>query len=136
KAIDEFAANRHHADGRDSMCKLCKKDYNAQYYEATKKERNPERAARRRRARDEARENVYNYLRLHPCIDCGESDIVVLDFDHQRDKRFNIAHMIERGHRWSSILAEIEKCEVVCANDHRRRTARAFGWRRAIPQAS
>jgi len=118
------------------MCKACKQDYNANYYKATKNERNPERAARRRRARAEARENVYNYLRQHPCIDCGETDIVVLDFDHLRDKRFNIAHMIERGHSWSSILAEIEKCEVVCANDHRRRTARTFGWRRAMPLAS
>lgn len=136
KTVGEFAANRRQADGLDSMCKACKKAYNARYYKATRDERNPDRAARRRRARDEARENVYNYLRSHPCVDCGETDIVVLDFDHQRDKRLNIAHMINRGHSWDSIVAEIKKCEVVCANDHRRRTARAFGWRRAIPLAS
>jgi hypothetical protein len=136
KAFDQFALNRRRADGRDTMCKACKKDYKARYYQATKDERNPERAARRRRAKAEARESVYNYLRSHPCVDCGETDIVVLDFDHQRDKRFNIAAMIADGHSWSSILAEIEKCEVVCANDHRRRTARVFGWRRAIPLAA
>jgi hypothetical protein len=117
------------------MCKSCKKDDNARYYKATKDIYNPERAARRRQAKDEARKNVYNYLRSHPCVDCGETDIVVLDFDHQRDKRLNIANMIERGYSWSSILAEIEKCEVVCANDHRRRTARTFGWPRSLPIA-
>lgn len=132
KKLDEFAINRRRRDGHDTMCTSCKKAYNARYYEATKYQRNPERAERRRRAKTQARENVYNFLRAHPCVDCGEADIVVLEFDHQRDKCFNIANMISAGHSWTSILAEIEKCEVVCANDHRRRTARTFGWRRAV----
>jgi hypothetical protein len=64
--------------------------------------------------------------------DCGETDIVVLDFDHLGDKVNEITDMITAAMCWESIQAEIAKCEVVCANDHRRRTARAFGWRRAL----
>jgi hypothetical protein len=58
-----------------------------------------------------------------------------LEFDHLRDKCFDIGQSLPYR-SWQSILDEIEKCEVVCANCHRRRTARRaapFGrdWRRA-----
>ena len=65
---------------------------------------------------------MLEYLRTHACVDCGETDLLVLEFDHLRDKKYNIAEMINRDFTWASILREIEKCEVVCANCHRRRT--------------
>jgi hypothetical protein len=55
----------------------------------------------------------------------------VLEFDHLRDKEFGIgAGLVQKG--WETILAEIEKCEVVCANCHRRRTAQRQGTLRTI----
>src|SRR5258705_2608714 len=118
------------------MCAECKKAYNASYYQRTKDRHNSARRERRKRIQDEAREKVYEYLRTHPCVDCGESDIVVLDFDHLGDKRAGISQMLVDGKTWKDIKAEIEKCQVVCANDHRRRTAASFGWRRANPAQS
>jgi hypothetical protein len=53
-------------------------------------------------------------------VDCGEDDIVVLEFDHLRDKRHNVSAMTTE--LWHHIEAEIAKCEVVCANCHKRRT--------------
>jgi hypothetical protein len=79
---------------------------------------------------------IQDYLGTHPCVDCGETDIVVLDFDHQGDKTEGISAMITAGKPWPLILAEIERCEVVCSNDHRRRTAKAFGWYRIALQPS
>lgn len=130
KPLDEFALNRKKGDGRDSMCKPCKKVYNSTYYEATKEHLNPIRAQARKRAVARAQDYVYAYLRAHPCVDCGETDIIVLDFDHQGDKSDNIGTMISNGTALHRLAAEIAKCEVVCANDHRRRTARDFRWRR------
>ena len=66
-------------------------------------------------------------------MDCGESDPIVLDFDHSkgRRKRAAIADLVRGGAlRWGTILREIEKCEVRCANCHRRRTATELGWYR------
>ncbi len=109
------------------MCKACKKSYNAEYYSMTKDRHNPDRAERRKRVKEEARQGVYGYLRTHPCVDCGEDDIVVLDFDHQGEQVAGIADMIAAGARWEQIQTEINKCDVVCANDHRRRTAKVSG---------
>ena len=56
---------------------------------------------------------------------------MVLEFDHVRDKSFNIGAGLPYRN-WASVLAEVEKCEVVCANCHRRRTACERGWVRAV----
>jgi len=56
------------------------------------------------------------------CVDCGENNHIVLDFDHLKDKKYNISRMIHDGFSWKAILKEIQKCEVVCANCHRVRT--------------
>ena len=59
------------------------------------------------------------------CADCGEhfEDCpAILEFDHRPDteKSFNIGRSIKKS--WDAIIAEVEKCNVVCANCHRRRT--------------
>lgn len=108
------------------MCRPCRARYKHDHYRANK-QRYVEQARRRKQALARERtEMIVEYLRDHPCIDCGESDPVVLEFDHLRDKRFEIAQGLAYR-RWSSILEEIAKCEVVCANCHRRRTAARRG---------
>jgi hypothetical protein len=77
---------------------------------------------------------IYEYLLTHPCVDCGENDPVVLEFDHVTgEKKYNIADVIRSGRTWQAITKEIEKCEVRCANCHRRATARRKGnWNKHI----
>lgn len=65
---------------------------------------------------------IDEYFAAHPCVDCGESDRVVLEFDHVRgEKLFNIS-MAVRDAAWSKLIAEIEKCDVRCVNCHLRRS--------------
>ncbi len=63
---------------------------------------------------------------------CGEADLVVLQFDHQdpESKSSNVGELLRRRASWARIQAEIDKCDVRCANDHQRRTAIQFGWYR------
>lgn len=135
KPVAEYATNRAKSDGLQTTCRACKRKYNAAYYLRTKHRHNPGRAARRREAVRFVKARLAGYLRAHPCVDCGERDIVVLQFDHQRDKVMEIHAMVSAGLAWRRIAEEIEKCEVVCANDHHRRTARPQGWCKALTLA-
>ena len=93
-------------------------------------------AARRNTAvRTEARRRIYEYLLEHPCVDCGEADPIVLQFDHVRgEKLVAVSDMVQRhGGSWVAILAEIAKCEVRCANCHLRATARRRGYDSRAP---
>ncbi len=80
-----------------------------------------------RKVRDKLAARIDSYLEEHPCVDCGESNLIVLDFDHLRDKTDDVADMVALGRPWSEIESEIAKCQVRCANCHARRTARRIG---------
>jgi hypothetical protein len=79
---------------------------------------------------------IMAYLSAHPCVDCGEADIVVLEFDHQNEKETTIAELIRDAASLSRLVAEVAKCLVRCANCHRRKTARDRGYYRVDYAAS
>lgn len=82
-------------------------------------------------AREDALGKVLTFLKTHPCVDCGESDPVVLTFDHVRGtKKANVSEMLAGKCSWSTIESEIAKCEVRCANCHMRRTAQQLKYRK------
>jgi hypothetical protein len=71
---------------------------------------------------------VYEYLKKHPCVDCGEDNPVVLEFDHVGDKTSNVADLISQRSSVSRLKNEMSRCEVRCANCHRIKTAERGGW--------
>ena len=63
---------------------------------------------------------VFNYLSEHPCVDCGEGNPIVLEFDHiSNDKFKEISNLVQEAYSLERIKLEIAKCEVRCANCHR-----------------
>ena len=65
-----------------------------------------------------------NSLKSVPCMDCGgRFDPVCMDFDHRTGeaKLGDVAVMV-RNRPWETVVLEIAKCDVVCANCHRLRT--------------
>ena len=54
------------------------------------------------------------------CVDCGENNPLVLDFDHVTgEKVMNISDMSRTSYSTETIMDEIDKCEVRCSNCHR-----------------
>jgi hypothetical protein len=129
RPMEEFAWRRKSAKTRHPYCRSCMAEYNRAHYRANR-QLYIDRARRRGIAvRRERIAYLMEYFRANPCVDCGEADPLVLEFDHLSDKAFNISEGL-RDRSWRSILDEIAKCEVVCANCHRRRTAHRAGFAR------
>ena len=69
------------------------------------------------------REFTNRVKKMFGCVDCGESNIVVLEFDHVNGEKVdNIANMVHRPHSINAIKKEMRKCEIRCANCHRKKT--------------
>lgn len=126
KPLADFHRRSAAPDGRQSRCKAC---FAQQYRDSGDVLRDKVRArdltlrARKIRLMGE-------YLADRCCVDCGASDLRVLDFDHRDGvvKRSGIAQMLLGGWTWKAVLSEIEKCDLRCANCHRIRTAGQQGW--------
>lgn len=75
---------------------------------------------------ERAREYVLQAKWEGVCEDCGgEYPAAAMDFDHVRgEKRAAVSQLVRYGYSTTAIQAEIDKCELVCANCHRLRTAR------------
>ena len=107
-----------------SWCRECFSVLNRANYAANRGRETARIHANQRRRKEVNRTFLREYLAAHPCVDCGEADPDVLEFDHLRDKLYDVSLLVQSGRSVSLIIAEIDKCEVRCANCHRRVTRR------------
>jgi hypothetical protein len=126
--VDQYAW-RYKARGvRSSVCRTCQSKYGKQHYHTYRDKYIAKAGIRNKIVRKAARDFVLGYLREHPCVDCGESDPVVLEFDHQHGKITEVGNFMRAAASLKTLREEIATCEVVCANCHKRRTAKRFHW--------
>jgi hypothetical protein len=132
KPLTDFPFRSLMQQTRQWICLSCQCAYTKDWYNRNRQKQIAAAYVRRIREAKILRRRVREYLRDHPCVDCGETDADVLDFDHLRDKRANVSRLVHVAMSWDLIVAEIAKCEVRCANCHRRRTAKVGGHYRAV----
>ena len=100
-----------------------RRKYNRDWYANSSVESKERKMRLQKERKQRIAAKVCEYKANHPCVDCGEPDPIVLQFDHVNDdKEFNIADAAGNGVSWKIILKEIAKCEVRCANCHIRIT--------------
>lgn len=118
KSLFEFSMKSF--DKPQSYCTECNKKYQRRHYKANKQ-----------KYLDKSKDHKEKLVAIAkekkdvPCADCGNRyPFFVMDFDHvfgeKRDTISAMAHTKQVAK--SVLLAEIEKCEVVCSNCHRIRT--------------
>jgi hypothetical protein len=129
--IASFAWRRKARGQRDNYCRPCRAVYKQEHYVAHRQRYIAKAGRRKQTIALERAAYLVEFFSGHPCVDCGEADPLVLEFDHLGAKNFNIAKGL-RDRQWQAVLDEIAKCDVVCANCHRRRTALRAGFARAV----
>ena len=104
-------------------CKVCASFKQAQRYADLPSEKK-ERRKQLSNLRLESLKAEIRKIKEAPCTDCGQRyPPYVMDFDHVEDnKDFGVSYAVGSGLSRETILAEIAKCELVCANCHRVRT--------------
>lgn len=129
---EKFYPNARKTDGLQTYCVDCAKERSKKRYKSFSVEQ-------KQKMQDGARQKVlrnkqfiWDYLKENPCVDCGETDPIVLEFDHQVNKVDCISTLSGQGIGLEKIAEEIGKCEVRCANCHRRKTAKDFEWYKNI----
>ena len=127
KPLDDFQKRASAKDGHTNLCKPCKREYDKNYYKGNTHRKDYIKANREKSLRN-AELYILEYLLKNPCIDCGEPDPIVLEFDHIDPSIKDGAISILKRSSLSRVKKEIKKCEVRCANCHRRKTAKQFGW--------
>jgi len=129
-SVTEFEFKDKQKTRRSSWCKTCTRAYKKRYYNANKQKYLHGATVSNHKRRYAIRKELLDYLLLHPCIDCGEADPIVLEFDHRDpfEKVWNISKMVSNMKPMDLIYSEVQKCDVRCANCHRRKTAKQFGW--------
>ena len=105
-----------------------RKAYAKKHYEANKAAYKARAKEHSKKQTQKLRQYVWDYLSDNPCVDCGETDPLVLQFDHRSDKKYHIVDMVYNAVGVEKLQSEIDKCDIRCANCHMRKTAKDSGW--------
>lgn len=106
---------------RHTICKPCQAQVQRAWYEANRDRHIANAAVITEASRVRQRKLLID-AKARPCADCRVSyPSYVMQFDHLADKDFTIGRRVGY-YSDSRLLAEISKCEVVCANCHFERT--------------
>ena len=119
---------------RQNACRNCTAAVSSKHYQENKADYKARAKAHNNKQRAFFQEALVTYLLEHPCVDCGEADPVLLEFDHRHDetKCFNVGTCSSSVNTWVGVEKEIAKCDVRCVRCHRLKTARERGWYRYL----
>jgi hypothetical protein len=125
-----FNQNKTKHDGLQSKCKQCPSVYLQSHYQRHKEYYVAKARVSKLKTYQANRILIDTYLAEHPCVDCGETDPIVLEFDHVRGVKSNSVSVLafSLGVAQKRLIEEIAKCEIRCANCHRRKTAIQMKW--------
>jgi len=118
KPLSEFNRKASKKDGLQGVCRECNRKSSKKYYASNKQKHK----AYIKSKKAELLDLVNDIKAKSKCLLCPEIHIATLDF-HHRDpstKEMEISKAVYAGWPKEKLLAEIEKCDVICSNCHRK----------------
>ena len=134
KNKEEFNFKNKKTGLRQSKCKQCTRLKSKEHYNENK-----EYYIKKARVADTIRVEknryyIWSVLKKSKCIDCGNDNPLVLDFDHKKDKELDVSKLVFSV-GIEKLKNEIKKCEIRCCNCHKIKTNKIDGyknWRSSI----
>ena len=116
KPLSDFRKDKTRKDGLQTRCKQCasiayKKAYQERYADKIK--------VRNKKRWDENRKRLVEHKRS-ACEKCGETHIACLELHHVDPSRKEFQLSSSLHMRWERIEEELKKCQLLCANCHRK----------------
>lgn len=109
-------------NGLRYWCQDCTRAYNKEYYQKNKEIALTKAKIVSKQLRRRNQQFLNDYLSTHPCVDCGERDILTLEFDHLERREVCVASLVGDRTSIKRIEEEIAKCEVRCGSCHNKVT--------------
>ena len=103
-----------------SACKSCERKRVVEWQHNNRSKRRMQRIRRKKTVT----KLVLEFLLNNHCVDCEEDDPYVLDFDHINPdtKHKEVSTLISQEASWNRVKKEMDKCQIRCANCHRKKT--------------
>jgi len=109
KNESDFSKKSERKDGLQSSCKVCNSVASKQYYSKNKDKHKKTIKRNKKKYTEKTRKWVYQYYLDNHCVDCGEDNPIVLEFDHIKGSKINsISRMISNNFSLSNIKKEID----------------------------
>jgi 5-methylcytosine-specific restriction endonuclease McrA len=121
--IDDFSIKNREKLRWHVVCKACYSAYRRRHYIQNKSKYIAKAHVWNKKQGKVLANYLFEKLTQSECVDCGEKDILVLEFDHISNKKLGIAQMYRNRFSLAALEEELKKCVVRCANCHRRKTA-------------
>ena len=115
-----------------SYCKKCSREYIKSHYESNREYYLNKAKNRNSNLKQILQKYLIEYLKTHPCVDCGEINLLTLEFDHRErgKKSYNVSYIMRNSMTLNHLIIEINKCDVRCANCHRIKTEKEIkSWK-------
>ena len=121
--LDSFNFRNVARGERSSSCRACQAIHRRKHYLSRRQHYIDQSGVYRDKRNEGIREFILSIKAKTPCADCGQIfHHYAMDFDHlpQYEKSFEISNALNVSRE--RLVAELAKCELVCANCHRVRT--------------
>lgn len=131
KPLEDFSLKSKAKGTRMAICKECHRDYAKKHYSNNKTYYLDKSKRSGKTYYERNKKFIIEHLQNNPCVDCGEKDLDVLEFDHRElvgSKGLRINSFLKGS--LEALMKELDKCDVRCSNCHTRRTRKQLGWLR------